>query len=132
MKLHHIGVIVDNIEKHGGRYAETAGFGPQGPVLYDPAQKVMVQFWGAVGQTPLELILPVGPDSPSYRALQKGGGLNHLAFEVDDLDRRVTDAVSKGAICTCAPVPAVAFGGRRVAFVFQRDIGLLEFLEARA
>jgi methylmalonyl-CoA/ethylmalonyl-CoA epimerase len=130
MKLHHVGVIVANIERQGAQYARVLALAPQSPPIEDPIQKVMVQFWGLPGETPLELIQPLSPESPAARALQKGGGLNHLAFEVADLDSSVQDAIAKGAICTCEAVPAVAFGGRRIAFVFYRDVGLIEFIES--
>ena len=65
------------------------------------------------------------------RYLQKGGGLYHLCFEVDDLDvtlQRLRD--SGDAIVVCEPVPAPAIDNRRVAFVVTTDRDLIEFVEA--
>ena len=129
MTLHHVGVVVDDIERHGRCYAQALGMSAQNGIIEDSAQRVRVQFWGAPGYVAVELIQPTTPNSPAHRALSKGGGLNHLGFEVDDIVQSVEKAVADGAVCTCEPVPAAAFGGRRIAFVFYRRVGLVEFIE---
>ena len=60
---------------------------------------------------------------------KSGGGLAHLCFEVDDIHAAVRDANNQGAILVCAPVPAVAFEHRPIAFLFYRDMGLVEFVQ---
>jgi methylmalonyl-CoA/ethylmalonyl-CoA epimerase len=130
MKLHHVGIVVEDLDRHGEQYARMLGFVPQTAPIVDPLQKVKVQFWSAADQATIELIQPLAPDSPAYKSLAKGGGLNHLGFEVDDVSASVSAAVANGAICTCPAVPATGFGGRQVAFVFYRHIGLVEFVEA--
>src|SRR6266496_3082843 len=90
MKLHHIGIVVDNIERHAKRYADCLGMQPTSPVELDPIQKVHVQFIAGHGdEVSLELIQPAGKDSPVTNALKKGGGLNHLCFEVADIHRSI-------------------------------------------
>jgi len=130
MRLHHVGIVVDDIERHGTRYAEQFGLQPLSAIVTDPIQRVQVQFWGDGREVSLELIQPLDDDSPVSRFLEKGGGLNHLCFEVEDITAAVEHAQTKGAICIGGPVPAVAFNGRRIAFLFFRDIGLVEFVEA--
>jgi len=130
MRLHHIGIVVDDIERHGAHYAEQLELQPLSPIVTDPVQRVRVQFWGDGRGVSLELIQPLGEDSPVRRFLEKGGGLNHLCFEVEDIAGAVEYARTKGAICVVDPVPAMAFSGRRIAFLFFRYIGLVEFVEA--
>jgi methylmalonyl-CoA/ethylmalonyl-CoA epimerase len=129
MTLHHVGVVVDDIERHSRCYAQALEMLPRTGIIEDSVQKVRVQFWGAPGQVAVELIQPTTPDSPAHRALSKGGGLNHLGFHVGDIVECVAKAVADGAVCTCEPVRAAAFGGRRIAFVFYRHMGLIEFIE---
>jgi hypothetical protein len=50
---------------------------------------------------------------------------------VTDIVGSVKQAEADGAICVRAPVAATAFDGRRIAFVFFRGIGLIEYVEAR-
>jgi methylmalonyl-CoA/ethylmalonyl-CoA epimerase len=130
MRLHHVGIVVENIARHARLYSEHFGMQPLSEVVPDSTQRVEVQFLGEPAQVSLELIQPLGEDSPVRRALEKGGGYNHLCFEVDDICESVRQAEAKGAICVRQPVPAAAFGGRRIAFLFFREIGLIEFVEA--
>ena len=133
MKFHHVGIVVENIEQTARRYSELFGIEPVSPAIADSTQRVIVQFLASEGgATSIELIEPLPGESPARRALQKGGGLNHLCFEVANLDEYTRHAQSKGVICVCPPVPAAAFGGRRIAFLFYKGIGLIEFVEAAA
>ena len=133
MKLHHVGIVVDNIDGHRPRYCRFFGLEPVSEVVTDETQRVNVQFLaGRPGETSLELIEPLPGESPVRRALEKGNTLNHLCFEVADIEASVKKAVDDGAVCVRAPVPATAFDGRRIAFVFYRGIGLVEFVEAPA
>ena len=101
-----------------------------GPAVHDPLQRVIVQFWGREGDSiPIELIEPVGDDSPVAGFLGKGGGLAHLCYEVDDLERILENVRQKGAILISGPVPAAVFDERRIAFVILRGIGVTEFVE---
>ena len=101
-----------------------------GPAVHDPLQRVIVQFWAQDGNSlSIELIEPVGDDSPVAAHLSKGGGLAHLCYEVDDLEGTLRDVRQKGGIVISGPVPATAFHERRIAFVILREIGVTEFVE---
>jgi methylmalonyl-CoA/ethylmalonyl-CoA epimerase len=131
MKLHHVGIVVESIERQTQRYQEFLGLAPVSEVVTDVTQKVNVQFLAEkAGETSVELIEPLPGESPVRRALEKGGGLNHLCFEVADVEEAVRGAEAHGAICVRTPVPAAAFDGRRIAFVFFRGMGLIEYAEA--
>ena len=87
---------------------------------------------GANATDPLiELVEPAGPDSPVSRFLRGRGGLHHLCYEVDDLEAHLAFCKSIGTIVIRPPVPAVAFGGRRIAWALTRKRLLVEFLESR-
>lgn len=131
MKLHHVGIVVKDLDSYGGAYASVLGLTPDSGIIYDPIQKVRAQFWRDEQGSLLELIEPASPDSPAWRERQKGGGLNHLCYEVDDIDQQILDSVEKGGMVTSGLAPAVAFGGRRIAFLYFLELGLIEFLESR-
>jgi len=131
MKLHHVGIVVDSIHKQAERYQQFLGLSPVSAVVTDSTQRVNVQFLAEkAGETSIELIEPLPGESPVRKALEKGGGLNHLCFEVKDIEEAVRGAEANGAICVRTPVPAAAFDGRRIAFVYFRGMGLIEFVEA--
>jgi methylmalonyl-CoA/ethylmalonyl-CoA epimerase len=128
VKLHHIGIEVGNIERQAPRCAAWFGWRPASDIVHDPIQRADVQFW-TDGSVSYEFIQPVGEDSPVRSALKNRGGLAHLCFEVGEIHAAVHDAESQGAIVVCAPVPAVAFDERPIAFLFFRGLGLVEFVE---
>jgi methylmalonyl-CoA/ethylmalonyl-CoA epimerase len=61
--------------------------------------------------------------------LTNGGGLHHVCYEVDDLNQTVRDARGRGLVMIRRPQPAVAFGGRPIAWFVSREKLLIEFLE---
>jgi methylmalonyl-CoA/ethylmalonyl-CoA epimerase len=99
----------------------------------DPIQKVSVEFLshGAEDAAEIELIAPAAEDSPIRSMLAKdGGGAYHLCFETSDIDAAVAHAKALGCIIVSPPVPAVAFKGRRIAWIYTRSRQLFELVEA--
>jgi methylmalonyl-CoA/ethylmalonyl-CoA epimerase len=129
MKLHHVGIVVRNSDSAGEAYARLLGLVAHSEVFHDPIQRVRVQFWRDREGSFVELIEPVGSDSPVWRESQKGGGLNHLCYETADIEQTIEDSVRQGAVIVGPLAPAVAFGGRRIAFLYFLDLGLIEFVE---
>ncbi len=126
--LHHVGYVTHEIAKSRVLY-EDMGFSATTPIYHDPIQDVRVIFMGTGSETLVELVEPASPQSPVANFLKKKGpGLHHLCYLVDDIERECEKMRKLGGIITCAPVPAVAFEGRRIAFIFRRE-GLIEFLE---
>jgi methylmalonyl-CoA/ethylmalonyl-CoA epimerase len=59
-----------------------------------------------------------------------GGGAYHLCFETSDIEAALTHAKDNGCIVISGPVPAVAFDGRRIAWIYTRSRQLFELVEA--
>jgi methylmalonyl-CoA/ethylmalonyl-CoA epimerase len=79
----------------------------------------------------LELVEPAGEESPVVSFLKRGGGLHHLCYQVDSLEKQLKLSRSRGGLVVRAPLPAAAFGGRRIAWVYTKNKLLLEYLERR-
>lgn len=127
-RLHHVGYATPSIAASRVLY-EDMGFTAATPVYHDPVQQVRVVFMSTGADVLVELVEPASEKSPVSNFLKKRGpGLHHLCYEVDDIERECASMREKGGIITCEPVPAVAFEGRRIAFVFRRE-GLIELLE---
>ena len=116
--LHHVGLVVASI-------SESA---PGSEIFEDPLQKVRVAFTQLEDLT-LELVEPLGEDSPVRESLNKGGKLLHICYEAEDLDAVLDSLEGSDFRCLAKPVPAVAFGGRRIAWTFHPTFGLIELLE---
>jgi methylmalonyl-CoA/ethylmalonyl-CoA epimerase len=130
-KLHHVGFVVVSIRESAESFARSLGASWDGKIVFDPVQNVHVTFFqGHSPANPLiELVEPGGAESPVSRFLKGGGGLHHLCYEVKDLDSHLRFCQSVDTLIIRPPVPAVAFGGRRIAWGVTKKRLLMEFLE---
>jgi methylmalonyl-CoA/ethylmalonyl-CoA epimerase len=128
--LHHIGFVVSDIETALPAFERSLGAVWDGQIWEDPIQRVKVAFLGtAPGQAQIELVAPVGDASPVFRFLERGGGMHHVCYEVGDLTAQIAEMRARGAILARPPKPAVAFAGRRIAWVLTAEKLLVELLE---
>ena len=75
-------------------------------------------------------ILSPEKDSPIAGHVKRGGGPYHFCYAVPDMDAAIDAAQQNSAKVVVAPVPDVAFDGRRVAFLFHEAHGIFELVEA--
>ena len=130
LRLHHVGFVVASIERAMPGFLRSLAAKWDEQVFHDPLQCVKVAFLTTRAQDPqIELVEPVGEDSPVLRFLQQGGGLHHVCYEVADLEEQLGEFRSRGAVIAKRPKPAVAFGGRRIAWVITAEKLLVELLE---
>ena len=131
IKLHHIGILVKDINKAAAEYFEKLGYFIKSGIIHDPIQTAMVQFLELCSGTPyVELITPDGTDGKLINAMKKGGGLNHLCYQTDDIDEFHKFLVNKGMFSLQQPVDAAAFPGRRIAWLMGRDGIPIELVES--
>jgi methylmalonyl-CoA/ethylmalonyl-CoA epimerase len=130
--LHHIGFVVRDLEASAPGIARTLMTEWSGEVITDPLQRVKVTFLRGGYQSPLiELVEPLGDESPVRRFLIERGGLHHLCYEVQSsLEENLARIRAGGGVIVSRPKPAVAFGGRPIAWALTREKLLLEFLQA--
>jgi methylmalonyl-CoA/ethylmalonyl-CoA epimerase len=129
--LHHIGFVVSSIQNEVDAFAISIGASWNGRTFHDPLQKVKITFLRTECKEDalIELVEPVGTDSPVLHFLERGGGLHHLCYEVTDLHNHLSKMRAMGAVIVKPPLSAVAFEGRRISWVVTRQRLLLEFLE---
>jgi methylmalonyl-CoA/ethylmalonyl-CoA epimerase len=129
--FHHAGYVVKSISDIGREFAKSVGTEWGGEIIHDPLQEAKVSFFRTPGDTPaIELVEPAGEKSPLHNFIAKnGGGLHHVCYEVDKLETQLELSRAAGCVMVKAPLPAVAFGGRRIAWVFTRHKLLVEYLE---
>ena len=132
--FHHVGFVVASIQNSVKGFAESLEADWDGVITHDPNQVVRVTFLRSKSDSdPLfELIEPAGEKSPVIPFLKKGGGLHHLCYEVKELEKQLELIRSQGGLIARPPLPAAAFGGRRIAWVYTKGKLLLEYLERDA
>jgi len=129
--MHHWGFVVGDLQASAAGFASSLGATWDGIVYEDPHQSVRVTFLDSGASHPrIELVQPAGAQSPVRRFLEEQrGGLHHLCYEVEDLEAALADLTGRRALLLKPPLPAVAFSGRRIAWVMTREKLLLELLE---
>jgi methylmalonyl-CoA/ethylmalonyl-CoA epimerase len=131
--LHHVGLLVADVAVAAAHYRDLLGYVIESEAIDDPVQTARVQFLRLPGETHwLELVAPLGPESKLAGALAKGGGLNHMGYEVVDLAAAAAHFRARKCFMVSAPVAAAAFPGRRIAWFMDRRRFLFELVEAGA
>ena len=129
MKIDHIGYAVKNIEK------AIAGFEALGyqfePVVPDEDRNVYISFGENDGYR-VELIAPMdkSKESPVDGVLSKNGAAAyHICYKSANLEEEIEKLQKERFRVVINPAPAVAFGGKRVVFMMNLSVGLLEIVE---
>ncbi|MDT7933432.1 MAG: methylmalonyl-CoA epimerase [Sphingomonadaceae bacterium] len=129
-RLNHVGVATSSIEHSVSLYRETLGAEPAGEPFELPAQGVRVCFIDAPN-TQIELIQPLGPDSPIAKFLERNpeGGQHHLCYEVPDIAEARGWFEAKGA--RILGQTRIGAHGTPIFFVHPKDMGgvLTEIME---
>jgi methylmalonyl-CoA/ethylmalonyl-CoA epimerase len=130
-KVDHIGVAVHSIEASLPFYRDTLGLSLVHQETVEE-QGVKVAFLKA-GETTIELLEPLRPDSPVGKFLaQRGEGVHHVAFGVDDLmgDR---GKVAAAGVRLLSDRPLDGAHGKQISFLHPKDShGVLTELCQRA
>jgi methylmalonyl-CoA/ethylmalonyl-CoA epimerase len=129
--LHHLGFVVADVATGMEGFVHSLAAMWDGRIYEDPHQRVKVAFLAIRPGDPLiELVQPAAEDSPVRRFLtERGGGLHHVCYEVGDLEQEMAAMKARGSLIVRRPKPAVAFDGRRIAWVLTAEKLLVELLE---
>ena len=126
-EFHHVGYATANLERDRA-FFEGLGYTQEGEDFSDPIQGVKGCFMTGPGPR-VELLHNLDGSDTLTPWLEAGIKMYHFAYLVDDLESALLWAKGRRGRVTVAPVPAVAFDGRRIAFVIFRDGHMLEFIE---
>ncbi len=118
LRVNHIAIAVPEIETALSFWQEGLGL----PVDHSedvPSQKAIVVFM-PVGDTEVELVKPTVDDSGVAKFIQeRGGGMHHLCFEVDDIVEMLAQLKEKG-IRLINETP-LELPGRKMAFIHPKS-----------
>ena len=94
-KIHHIAIVVENIEQALGVYRDAMGL-PLAHIAEEPAEQVRVAFLPTESGE-IELIQPLTTDSGVAKFLAKRGeGLHHVCLEVDSIETTIREMTARG------------------------------------
>lgn len=128
-RIDHIGVAVEDIDAALALY--------EGSFEMALAHRETVESQGVeavlldVGEGHVELLRPLGPDTPVGKFMAKNGaGLHHVAYAVADIDATLS-ALDAAGVALIDREPRVGIRDSRVAFLHPRSTGgvLTEIVE---
>ena len=128
-RIDHIAIAVESLDAALPFYQEALGL-ECFTVETVSEQGVRVAKLNA-GNTHIELLEPLSPDTPVGKFIAKRGqGLHHICFGVDDIDSELTQLKSKKTKMIDES-PKIGAGGARIAFVHPAATGgvLMELSE---
>jgi methylmalonyl-CoA/ethylmalonyl-CoA epimerase len=132
IRLHHVGYAVKGIEAAADVYVRRYGYTVCTGVIHDPLQTAFVQFLKLEGDSSyLELVAPDGPASKLTMSVKRGGSFHHLCYSCGPLEQTIEELEATGMKLISDPKPAVAFGGRRICWLFGEDQMAVELVERR-
>ena len=129
MKVDHIGIATNQLADSLDLWRDTLGLEVDSTeTVADQGVKIAML---ALGETHVELLEPLTPDSPIGKFLAKRGpGIHHIAVEVKDIKASLANLAEKGARLIDQE-PRVGAGGCLVAFIHPSSTNgvLLELVQ---
>lgn len=129
MKIDHLGIATKQIAEALKFWGDALGLENVHTEIVED-QKVRVAML-PIGETRVELLEPTSDDSPISKFLEKrGGGIHHIAVEVEDIERSLAKLKAEG-MRLIDENPRIGAEGCLIAFVHPASSGgvLLELVQ---
>ena len=126
-RVEHIAIAVESLPRSIGLLKDTFGI----PLEYEEQIGQTRLAMLPVGETYIELLEGQGPESGVTKWIgEKGPGLFHICFEVEDIDGALAELKAKG-VKLRDETPRIGHGGARIAFLDPSSTGsvLIELAE---
>lgn len=128
-RIDHIGIAVEDLDEAISLYSDS--------LKMELVHREVVEEQGVeavlldVGEGHIELLKPLGPDTPVGKFMAKNGsGMHHVAYSVADIEEALKQADAVGLVAIDSQ-PRVGIRNSRVAFLHPRSTGgvLTELVE---
>lgn len=127
MKLDHIGYLTEDISATAKEF-ERLGYAG-GDICEDDIQRTRICFLTRDDEVRIELVEPYEDNVTMRKMLTKRGVTPyHVCYEVDDVEKAYEKLVANNWTALFKPVPATAFGDRKICYFWNREIGFIELV----
>jgi len=128
LKIHHFGFATKNIIKSKEKF-ELLGF-KSGSLIFDKIQQVNILFLSKDDHYKIELIEGINENSPVNNIISKvGNSLYHICYEVPNIEEAIKHLRTQSFIVRQEPVTAVALNNKKIAWLYNPHMGLIELVE---
>jgi methylmalonyl-CoA/ethylmalonyl-CoA epimerase len=128
-QIDHVGIAVSDLDEAVEHYRRTFGVEPTHRERMDDQGVEEVLF--AVGESYVQLLGALGPETPVGRFLERRGpGVHHVAYRVENVADALEDLRAAG-VALVDEEPRAGSRGTRIAFVHPKGVGgvLVELVE---
>lgn len=127
MRIDHIGYAVKNIDK-AKKSMEVLGYIFE-KTVEDKDRNIYIAF-GEMDGYRVELVAPISAGSPVDMHLSKIGPTPyHICYKSNDIESDIERLQSNRFKVSIPLAPAIAFGNKRVVFMYSLSVGLIEIVE---
>jgi len=119
--IDHVGIAVESIDAALPLYTQSFDLNLQHreTVEEQGVDAVLLE----VGSSHIELLAPLGPDTPVGKFMAKNGpGLHHVAYRVEDVEKTLNAIIASG-VKTIDKTPRVGIRNSKVAFLHPAFTG---------
>ena len=127
--IDHIGIATSSLDESQQLWS-ILGF-TQGEDQINSEQGVKIRFMNGNTSTRIELLEPLGDDTPVGKFISKNGpGIQQIAVRVKDIEATISKLLSDG-VKMVSETPTLGADGHRIAFVHPSSAGgvLIELVE---
>jgi methylmalonyl-CoA/ethylmalonyl-CoA epimerase len=118
LKIDHLGIAVKSLTGVKSFWSDVLGLELKGSETIEE-QKVRTTFV-PIGESEVELLESTSPDGPIARYIEnKGEGIQHVAFQVENLETALEELKKKG-IRLIDEKPRIGAGGAKIAFLHPK------------
>lgn len=129
-RLNHVAIVVNDLDSASAKYRDTLGATVSEAT--DLPEHGVTTVFVELPNTKIELLVPLGNDSPIASFLQKNpdGGIHHLCYEVENIETAIARMISEGARVLGDGKAKIGAHGKPVVFLHPKDFcGTLVELE---
>ena len=114
-RIEHVGVVVRNLDASRKLWEDVFGI-KLDKTEHTPGRPHKLALY-PVGESMVELLAGIEPDSKFAKMCDEGkSGINHICFEVEDIDEALAELKSKG-VPLIDEVPRIGHAGCRIAYL---------------
>jgi methylmalonyl-CoA/ethylmalonyl-CoA epimerase len=120
-RVHHIGIAVRDLDAAIEFYGAT--FGVEFTYRHTVEEQGVEEAMGRVGESWIQLLRPLGPDTPVGKFIErKGEGVHHVGYAVDDVEKALRELEAQG-ITLIDEHPRTGSMDASIAFLHPKSVG---------